>query len=110
MPGVVGAVAVQVYDPAGLVFTVTMVVLQLSTHTIGSLESPPFGVSVPETVTDDPGVGGVADAVSMVETGLVSEPVLRVSVLAPGPVKETGVGSPDPVQDSPPEQVQLETE
>jgi hypothetical protein len=65
---VVGAVAVQVYDPSvGLVVVVAMFVLQLNTHTIGSLTPPPFGVSVPVTVNDDPITD--AEAVSEVDTG-----------------------------------------
>jgi hypothetical protein len=91
-----------------------MFVFQLNTHTIGSGTLIPFppSVSVPVTVNDELGVGldGVAEAVSIVELGLVSEPVWRFSVIVPGPVKETGVRSPDPAQDRPPEQTQLETE
>jgi hypothetical protein len=85
-----------------------MFVLQLNTHTIGSLEPPPFGVSVPETVTDEPGVGlcGVAEAVSIVETGFDRDPVLRFRVIVPGPVKETAVRSFEPEHASPPEQLQ----
>ena len=88
-----------------------MFVLQLNTHTIGSLEPPPFGVSVPETVTDEPGVGlgGVAEAVSIVETGFDRDPILTFRVIVPGPVKETVVGSFDPEHANPPEQLQLDT-
>ena len=90
-----------------------MFVLQLNTHTTVSAPTPtPFAVSDPETVNGEPGdgVGVEGDAVSMVETGLVSEPVWRFRVIVPGPVKETGVRSPDPAQDRSPEQAQLETE
>jgi hypothetical protein len=89
----------------------TMFVLQLKTHTICSVESPPFGVSVPETVNDDPGVGldGAAEAVSIVETGFDRDPVLRFRVIVPGPVNETVVGSFEPEHASPPKQLQLES-
>jgi len=91
-PGVVGAVAEQVYDPRAWVVTVTMFVLQLNTHTTVSAPTPtPFAVSVPETVNGEPGDGVdvEGDAVSMVETGLVSEPVWRSRVIVPGPLNVT---------------------
>jgi len=109
----VGAVPVQVYDPSGWVVTVSMFVLQLNTHTIGSPLTPtPFAVKLSETVNGELGVGvdDEGDAVSVVETGLLSEPVLKLRVIVPGPVKETSVRSFDPAQDNPPEQTQLETE
>jgi hypothetical protein len=86
-------------------------VLQLSTHTIGSPLRPPlFAVSVPETVNEapGPGLGCDADAVSIVEVGFGKDPVLRFRVIAPGPVKETIVGSVEPEQANPPEQFQLD--
>jgi hypothetical protein len=88
-----------------------MFVLQLNTHTIGSPLTPlPPSVSVPETVNGEPGVGldGVAEAVSIVELGLVSEPVLRFRVIVPGPVSVTVVGSFEPEHANPPAQLQLE--
>ncbi len=98
----VGAVAVQVYDPSvGLVVAVTMFVLQLNTHTIGSFPTPtPFAVRVPETVNvaPPPVEPGVDTAVSEVETGLLSEPVFRFSVILPGPLNVTRVGSFEPEQ------------
>ena len=83
-----------VYGPSDSVVTVWMFVLQLNTHTIFSLGTPaPFDVNVnfPETVNGEPGDGaGVeGDAVSNVETGLVSEPVWRFSVIVPGPLNVT---------------------
>lgn len=101
----VGVVAVQLYDPPDWVGTVMMFVLQLNTHTIGSVESAPFGVSVPITVTDEPLTD--AEAVSEVETGLLSEPILRFRVIEPAPDTVTTVGSLAPKQDNPLEQVQL---
>ena len=86
---------------------VKMFVLQLNTHTIGSpLTPPPFAVNDPVTETDDPLTD--AAAVSEVETGLLSEPVLRFSVIVPEPVNVTVVGSFEPEHTNPPVQVQLE--
>ena len=88
-PGVVGAVAEQVYVPRAWVVTVTMFVLQLNTHTIVSAPTPtPFAVNFPETVNGEPGDGVDVedDAVSVVETGLLSEPVLRFRVIVPEPL------------------------
>ena len=49
-PGVAGAVAEHVYDPSNPVVTVSMLALQLNTHTIFSPLTPaPFAVNVPET-------------------------------------------------------------
>lgn len=109
-PGVAGAVALQVYDPSVWVVTVTTVVFQLKTHTIGSLPPSPFGVSVPETVNGAPPPieFGVANAVSEVEMGLVSEPVLRFNEIVPGPMNVTRVGSLDPEQVRPFEQLQVD--
>ena len=92
----------------------TMFVLQLKTHTIFSPLTPfPFDVNVnfPETVNGEPGVGVdvEGDAVSIVELGLVSEPVLRVSVIVPDPLNLTVVGSFEPEHVNPPVQVQLDT-
>ena len=83
-----------VYDPSDPVVAVTMFVLQLKTHTIFSLTTPfPFDVNVnfPETVNGEPGVGVdvEGDAVSMVEAGLVSEPVWRFNVIVPAPLNVT---------------------
>ena len=81
-----------VYDPPDPVVTVWMFVLQLNTHTIVSPLTPtPFAVSDPETVNGEPGDGVdvEGDAVSMVETGLVSEPVWRFRVIVPGPLNVT---------------------
>ena len=111
-PAEEGAVAEQVYDPRVWVVTVTMFVLQLNTHTIVSAPTPtPFAVSVPETVNGEPGDGVdvEGDAVSMVETGLVSEPVWRFRVIVPDPLNVTRVGSFEPEHTSPPEQLQLES-
>ena len=105
----------QVYAPAfapDWVVTVTMFVLQLNTHTIGSPVTPlPPSVSVPATTNDEPGdgLGGVAEAVSIVELGLVSEPVLRFSVIVPEPLSVIRVGSFEPEHTSPPEQFQLKS-
>jgi hypothetical protein len=90
-----------------------MFVLQLNTHTIGSPLTPlPPSVNVPVTVNDEPGVGADVDAnaVSIVELGLVSEPVLRFSVIVPGPLIETKITLLVPEHDNPLEQAQLETE
>jgi hypothetical protein len=89
-----------------------MLVLHPNTNTIVSLPTPPpFAVSSPETVNDEPGVGvdGVAEAVSMVETGFDNAPDLRVSRTVPGPLNVAIVGSLDPEHVNPTEQVQLET-
>ena len=101
-----------VYDPPDPVVTVTILVLHPNTKTIVSPLSPfPPAVSVPETVNDDAGVGlgGAAEAVSMVETGLDKDPDLRVNRTVPGPLNVAIVGSFDPEHVNPPEQVQLET-
>jgi hypothetical protein len=69
-----------------------MFVLQLNTHTtVSPLTPTPFAVNDPETVNGEPGDGVdvEGDAVSMVETGLVSEPVLRSRVIVPGPLNVT---------------------
>jgi hypothetical protein len=100
-PGVVGAVAVQVYDPSDRVVLVTMLVLQLNTHTIGSFPNPPpLAVRAPETVNVVPPPvepdGNIA--VSEVDTGLLSEAVFRFSVILPGPLNVTKVGSFEPEQ------------
>ena len=111
-PGVVGAVPAQVYAPPVVVVAMTMFVFELNTQTIGSGVTPtPPSVNVPVTVNGEPGVGadGVAEAVSIVELGLVSEPVLRVSVIVPGPLNVTIVGSFEPEHVNPPVQVQLDT-
>jgi hypothetical protein len=89
---------------------VTTFVLQLNTHTIGSVESPPFGVSVPETVTGEPGAGldGGPEAVSIVETGFDRAPDLKFNVSVPGQVTVTIVGSMELAHANPVGQVQLE--
>jgi hypothetical protein len=104
---------VYVYDPSDPVVTVTMLVLHPNTNTIVlPLKPAPFAVSVPETVNDEPedGLGGIAEAVSIVEIGSVSEPVLRFSVIVPGPSIETKTTLLEPEHDNPSEQVQLEIE
>jgi hypothetical protein len=53
---------------------------------------------------------GVAVAVNEVERGLVREPVFRFNVNVPGPLKLTRVGSFEPEQVRPLEQLQLEIE
>jgi hypothetical protein len=78
-----------------------MFVLQLNTHTIGSFPTPsPFAVRVPETVivVPSPVDPGGNTAVSEVDSGLLSEPVFRFSVIFPGPLNMTRVGSFDPEQ------------
>jgi hypothetical protein len=112
---VVGAVAVQVYDPSGWVVTVAMFMLQLNTHSIGSLPIPtPFETSLnlPETVNIVPCVGFKVEgvAVMLVWAGDGIEPDFKVNVMVPGPVNVTGVRSPDPPHDRPLVQAQLETE
>jgi hypothetical protein len=98
---VVGAVPVQAYDPSARVVLVTMLVLQLNTHTIGSFPNPPpLAVRTPETenVVPSPVEPGGDTAVSEVETGLLNEPVSRFSVILPGPLNVTTVGSFEPEQ------------
>ncbi len=100
-PAEAGAVAVYVYDPIDpveLVVTVTMLLLHPNTNTIVSPPTPtPFAVNVPDTV-NVPGDGYDTEAVSEVETGLLSEPAFRFSVIFPGPLNVTGVGSFEPEQ------------
>jgi hypothetical protein len=88
-----------------------MFVLHPNTNTIVLPLTPlPPAASVPEIVNDEPGVGlsGVAEAVSMVETGVNRDPVLSVRVTEPVPVNETVVGSFELAHTNPPVQVQLE--
>ena len=109
----IGAVAVQVYDPSARVVLVTMLVLQLNTHTMGSFPIPPaFAVRVPEivNVAPSPVEPGGDNAVSEVETGLDSEPVLRINVIVPGPFTETKITLLEPEHDNPLIQLQLEIE
>jgi hypothetical protein len=92
--------------------TVNVFEFHPKTSTVCSPPKPiPFAVSVPETVKDVPraGFAGDAVAVSEVETGLVSEPVLRFNVIVPGALNVARVGSFEPEHASPPVQLQLET-
>jgi hypothetical protein len=87
-------------------------VLHPNTNAIVLPPTPaPFAVSFPETVNvvPFPVELGVENAVSEVEMGLVSEPVLRFNVIVPGPSNVTVVGSFEPEHTSPPEQLQLES-
>jgi hypothetical protein len=91
-PGEGGAVAVQLYDPSDCVVTVIAFVLHPNTTTIVRPPTPaPFAVNVPETVNIVPPCIelGVENAVSEIETGLVSDPVFRFSVIVPGPLNVT---------------------
>jgi len=102
-------------DPPVRVVTVTMLVLQLNTHTIGSLPIPApveTSVNVPETVNMLPCIGVKVEgvAVMLVWAGDGIDPGCKVNVIVPGPVNETGVTSLDPPQDRPLEQTQLKTE
>jgi hypothetical protein len=103
-PAEVGAVVVYVYDPTDpveLVVTETTLLLHPNTNTTVSPPTPtPFAVNIPDTVKV-PGDGYEAEAVSEVETGLGSEPVLRFNVIFPGPLNVTIVGSFEPEQVSP---------
>ena len=56
------------------------------------------------------GVEVVEIAVMLVWSGDGIDPVWRVNVIVPGPVKVTGVTSVDPAQDRPLVHAQLETE
>ena len=100
-PAEVGAVVVYVYDPIDpveLVVIVTILLFHPNTNTIVSPPTPtPFAVNVPDTV-NVPGDGYDEEAVSEVETGQVSEPILRFSVIFPGPLNVTRVGSFEPEQ------------
>jgi hypothetical protein len=99
---------VYVYDPSDPVVTVTMLVLHPNTNTIVSPPIPaPFAVRLSETVNvvPLPVEVGVDNAVSEVETGLDSEPVLRLSVIVPGPSIETKTTLLEPEQDNPSEQI-----
>ena len=110
-PGVVGAVPAQVYAPPVVVVAMTMFVFELNTHTIGSGVTPtPPSVNVPVTVNGEPGVrvDGVAEAVSIVETGFDKDPDLRVNRTVPGPLNVAIVGLLDPEHVNPSEQVQPE--
>lgn len=110
-PGVGGALAVCEYPPVEFVVAVTTAVLQLNTRIIVSPSFPtPFSVRIPETVNVLPwdGLGGVAKAVSEVETGFDKRPVLRFKVIVPGPRNVTRVGSFDPEQVKSPMQSQLD--
>jgi hypothetical protein len=105
-------VAVYVYDPSDAVVTVTMFEFHPKTSTICFPLTPaPFAVNLPETVNVVPPwiELGVENAVSEVETGLPSEPVLSFSVIVPGPLNVTRVGSLELEQANPPEQPQLES-
>jgi len=86
-------------------------VLHPNTNTIVSLpRAVPFvNVNLPETVNVVPACVefGVENAVSDVERGLLSEPVLRFNVIFPGPLNVTRVGSFEPEQVRPLEQLQL---
>jgi hypothetical protein len=107
-PAEVGAGPVYVYDPL-VAITVTILVPQPKTRTTFSLDNPPpFAVNEPETVTE--ATFSVAEAVSKVDTGPLSEPVLRLSVIVPGPSIETEITLLEPEQDNSGEQVQLEIE
>jgi hypothetical protein len=90
-----------------------MFVLHPNTNTIVSLpRAVPFvNVNLPETVNVVPACVefGVENAVSDVERGLLSEPVLRFNVIFPGPLNVTRVGSFEPEQVRPLEQLQLES-
>ena len=89
-----------------------MFVLHPNTSTIVLPLTPfPFAVNDPETVNDVPGDGFDCDeeAVKEVETGLLSEPILRFSVIVPEPSNVIRVGLFEPEHTSPPEQFQLES-
>jgi hypothetical protein len=80
--------------------------------TVSPLTPTPFAVNDPETVNVVPPCIelGVAEAVNEVETGLVSEPVLKFMVIVPGPPIETKTTLLEPEHDNPPEQLQFEIE
>jgi hypothetical protein len=103
---------VYVYEPSNAVVTVTMFVLHPNTNTIVSPPTPPpFAVNDPETVNDVATSVelGVDNAVSEVEVGFDSDPVLKFNVIVPGPLNVTRVGSLEPEQANPPEQPQLDS-
>jgi hypothetical protein len=90
-----------------------MFVFQLNTHTIGSFPNPPpLAVRAPETenVVPSPVDPGGDTAVSEVETGLDSKPLLRFIVIVPGPFTETEITLLEPEHDNPLIQFQLAIE
>ena len=98
------------YAPAEFVITVTTLLLQLKTRTIGS--AIPTPVRVPDTVNEPPGEGleDVAIAVNDVETGFVrvgGVSVFRFRVMSPLPDTVTTVGSFMFTHDNPSEHDQL---